>query len=80
MPRPLIIWNLFKLETLEDAITAGGETVTWEERERPGRFGKIVATHNWPMDEAERVAQSVRIDMKLNPMPVLGENKEGKEP
>lgn len=79
----LIIWNQDKLDALEEAIdvaVAGNQrVVTWEERESTSRWA-TVKKHTVALEEARETANRVRCDLHQNPMPVLPENKEGREP
>lgn len=79
----LIIWNQLKLDALEEAIdvaVAGNQsTVTWEECESASRWARG-KKHTLTLAEARETANRVRCDLHENPMPVLPENKEGREP
>jgi ubiquinone/menaquinone biosynthesis C-methylase UbiE len=79
----LIIWNKAKLDALEEAIRvaeSGGKVVViWMERDSASRWAKS-KEHIWSLTEARHAADSVRAELRINPMPVLPENREGKEP
>jgi hypothetical protein len=83
MTRDLVIWNASNVEHLADMIRQaedeGRSTVQFCNGKRT-RYGVNKVTHEWPRAEAERLLHDARTELAANPMPVLSENKEGREP